>query len=432
MSRPWKAVLFVVLASGVVAGAFFTPRLYTRLTTPDVAAVTPSTKVRRGDVTFTVSANGALQGGNSKMVTAPMIGSQTLVITELTPSGDMVTEGEVVLRFDSTDEAYKLREAEADVQETEQQVVQAEAEAAAKEEELNYDLIKARGDLRDAELEARRNPLLASIVARQNDLALEGARDKLAKLEQDYPARKATAKASIAIQVAARDKAKMQADTAKRNIDLMNVKAPASGYFNIERNTNQNMMYPGMVLPLFQVGDQARPGMAVAQVPDMNHWEVTAQIAESDRGHLSIGQPAEVRVVALPGKTFHGRIKDLGGTTGSPWERRFECKLSLDDPISELRPGMSTRIVVTMETLKNALWLPAQALFESDSRTFVYLKSGRGFTAHDVKLIRRSESKVVLTGLTEGDVVSLASPDEGGDSNNKKSEAGSPTKAVAK
>jgi len=430
MRRPWKAVLFAVLACGVVAGAYFSPRLYTRLTTPDAAAVTPSTKVRRGDVTFTVNANGTLQGGNSKMVTAPMIGSQTLVITELADSGQMVKEGDVVLAFDSTDETYKLREAEADLQEAEQQVVQAEAEASAKEEELNYDLIKARGDLRDAELEARRNPLLAAIVARQNDLALEGARDRLAKLEQDYPSRKASARASIAIQSSARDKAKMQADTAKRNIDMMTVKAPASGYINIERNTNQNMYYSGMVLPLFQVGDQARPGMAVAQLPDLQHWEASAQIAEADRGHLSIGQPAEIRVIALPGKAFKGHIKDLGGTTGSPWERRFECKLSLDDPIPELRPGMSARIVITMETIKNALWLPAQALFESDGRTFVYVRSGRGFTARDVKLTRRSESKVVVSGVNEGDEVALASPDETGGAG-KKAEGGA-TKAVAK
>lgn len=431
MSGPWKAAFFVVLACGIVAGALFTPRLYTRLTTADASAVTPFTKVKRGNVTFTINANGALQGGNSKMVTAPMTGNQSLVITELAQSGDLVKKDTIVLRFDSTDETFKMREAEADVQETEQQVLQAESEAAAKEEELNYDLIKARGDLRDAELEARRNPLLATIVARQNELALEGARDRMAKLEQDYPARKATAKASIAIQTAARDKAKMLADTARRNIDMLNIKAPASGYLNIERNTNQNMFFSGMTLPLFQVGDQARPGMAVAQIPDLEHWEASAQIAESDRGHLSLGQPAEIRVVALPGKTFNGRIKDLGGTAGSPWDRRFECKLSLDNPSPELRPGMSTRIVVTMETIKNALWIPAQALFESGSRTFVYVKSGRGFTARDVKLVRRSESKVVLTGVREGDEVSLASPDETGDAN-KKSESGSPTKAVAK
>ena len=41
-------------------------------------------------------------------------------------------------------------------------MIQAESEKLAKEEELNADLIKARSDLRLAELECARNPLLAA------------------------------------------------------------------------------------------------------------------------------------------------------------------------------------------------------------------------------------------------------------------------------
>ena len=110
---------------------------------------------------------------------------------------------------------------------------------------------------------------------------------------------------------------------------MMTLRAPADGYVNVERNTNTNFFFSGMTLPLFQVGDQVRPGMGVAQIPDMNSWDVSAQIAETDRGHLSVGLPAEVRVVAVPGRKFAAKVKDLGGTTGPPWERRFECKLAL-------------------------------------------------------------------------------------------------------
>ena len=429
MKRWWPYVFFALAAVGLTVAALRAPRL-AKMLSADAAAPTPTTKVRRGDVTITVNSGGTLQGGNSKFVIAPMTGNQSLTITELRTSGELVKEGEVVLRFDTTEETYKLREAEADLEEAGQQVAQATNEAAAREEELNYELITARGGLSDAELEARRNPLLAAITAKQNDLALQGARDRLAKLEQDYPSRKAAAKASIAIQQAAREKAKMQTDTARRNIDMMSVKAPASGYVNVERNSNTNFFFNGMTLPLYQVGDQSRPGMAIAQIPDLDHWEVGANIAEADRGHLSLGQPAEVRVIALPGQVFHGRIKDLGGTTGPPWERRFECKLTLENPAKELRPGMSARIVITMDTLKNALWLPAQALFESDSRKFVYLKSGNSFTTRDVQLVRRSESKVVISGLHENDEVALASPDENG--SDKKGAPASATKAVAK
>ena len=162
----------------------------------------------------------------------------------------------------------------------------------------------------------------------------------------------------------------------------------------------------------------------------MANWEILAQIAETDRGHLNVGQSAEVLVVALPGRVFHGRVKDLGGTTGPPWERRFECKLTLNDPAPELRPGMSANLVVTMETLKNVLWLPAQALFEANGRTFVYARRGAGFTEQDVKLVRRSESNVVVTGVAEGQEVSLVSPSETGDK--KQGAAGNAAKAVAR
>jgi len=79
--------------------------------------------------------------------------------------------------------------------------------------------------------------------------------------------------------------------------------------------------------------------------------------------------------------------------------------------------------------LRNALWVPSQALFESDGRTFVYLQSGSTFSPHDVTLVRRSESQVVLTGLREGQVVALASPEQQA---GKKSGATSATQAIPK
>jgi hypothetical protein len=62
--------------------------------------------------------------------------------------------------------------------------------------------------------------------------------------------------------------------------------------------------------------------------------------------------------------------------------------------------------------MDNVLWLPSQALFESDGRSFVYLKHGSGFSPKDVKLVRRSESRVVVEGIPEGQLVALADPDQ--------------------
>jgi multidrug efflux pump subunit AcrA (membrane-fusion protein) len=362
------------------------------------------------------------------MLTAPMTGGGTLTLTDLRKSGELIGKDDVVAQFDTTDEAFKLREAEADLAEAEQQVTQAENEAKAKEEELEYDLIVARGALKQAEIETRSNPIRPALTAKQNNITLEGARTKLEKLERDYPQRKAAAGASIAIQEAARSKARVLADTARRNIEMMTLRAPAGGYVNVERNTNTNFYFSGMTLPLFQVGDQVRPGMAIAQIPDLNDWDVSAQIAETDRGHLSIGLPAEIHVIALPGRKFPAKVKDLGGTSGPPWERRFECKLALLESAPELRPGMSARIVITLDTLKNTTWLPTQALFEQGGRTFVYARQGGKFLPKDVTLVRRGESRVVVTGVKPGEEIALASPDQKDQANDKKA-GGSPSAA---
>ena len=150
---------------------------------------------------------------------------------------------------------------------------------------------------------------------------------------------------------------------------------------NIQQNTNLNMMYWGMQLLPFQMGDNVNAGMAVAQIPDLKSWEVSANVGELDRGHLSIGQKVTVTVVALAGKQFTGHVKNIGGTSGTPWDRHFECRIALDQPSPELRPGMTSNIVITVEALDNVTWLPSQALFESDGRTFVYPGDPQGFHA---------------------------------------------------
>jgi HlyD family secretion protein len=370
----------------------------------------PSTRVKRGDVAVTVTAKAELQGGNSETISAPMTGGGPSAITFLRESGEVVKEGDIVVQFSTTEQEFKLREAEADLAEAEQQMIQAQAESKAKEEEARYALLEAKADLRVAQLETRRNELVPGMVAKQNDLAVESALGKVAQLEKDLNDRIATAKAGIAIQEAARAKARVSGDTAQRNIRAMTIKAKSSGYVARLNNMEGPWMW-GAYQPAFQVGDTVQAGVGVAQIPDMKNWEAVASIGELDRGYLLPGQKAHAAVVALPGRAFEAHIKNIGGTAGPPWNRRFECRLTIDNPAPDLRPGMSSLIVITTDELKQVLWLPSQALFESDGRKFVYVQNRDSFSPKDVKLVRRSESQVVIEGLSEGQLVALASPE---------------------
>jgi multidrug resistance efflux pump len=404
-------VLAAVLAV-LAAIAWGAVRIVARVTASTAAVELPTTRVKRGRVTITVAARGELQGGNSEMLTVPQTGGNTVAITYLREPGELVEAGDVVVQFDTTQQEYNLREAEADLAEAGQQVIKAEADGQALDEETRYQVESTTADVKLAELEIRKNPLLAAIVARQNALALDAANNRQHQAGQDLNNKKATAAAGVAIQQAALNKAKVMMDIAQKTIDGMTLKAKTSGYVNIQQNSNLMIAYYGMTLLPYQLGDNVNAGMAVAQIPDLKTWEVSAQVGELDRGHLTPGQQVSVTVVALAGKSFPGHVKNIGGTGGSAWNRHFECRIALDQASPELRPGMTSNLVITVESLDNVTWVPSQALFESDGRSFVYLRTPSGFMPHDVTLVRRSESQVVLTGISEGALVAMSNPDQ--------------------
>lgn len=427
--RARRPLLFLIVIGAVLGLAAWAGLRAYRSLGQSRSATIPATRVKRGDVTFTVIALGRLQGGSPELLTAPMTRMGEMRIKSLRTSGELVKAGDVVLEFDTSEQEYRLKEAEADVAEAEQQVAKAKAESQAQQEENNYLLLKAQADVRQAELEMRKNLLVSAITARQNELALAAARDHLSQLERDLANRGASDKAAIEIQDAARAKAQTQVDTARRNIEQMIVHARGDGYVSVRQNTNTNFYMTGMTFPPFRVGDRVNPGMAVAEIPDLKNWELTASIGELDRGHLAVGQKGEVRAIALPYRQFTGRIKNIGGTTGPFWDRRFECKMTIDDPSPQLRPGMNAKVTITTEVMRNVLWAPSQAVFERDGRTFVYVPSGSGFAPRDVKLMRRSESQAVISGLAEGQIITLASPDQ---QTKKNAGAGGAMKALTK
>ncbi|MFZ0590451.1 MAG: multidrug transporter, partial [Bryobacteraceae bacterium] len=150
----------------------------------------PTVKVARGDVSLSIFAKGEIRGGNSEILTAPMTGSAELHLTSLRRNGEPVKAGEVVVQFDIADQEYALKEAESDLAEAEQHLEQATAQLQADQEENRYALLKAQADMKLAELDVRKNPLLAAIAAKQNDLALAVARDRLSQLRRNLANKK--------------------------------------------------------------------------------------------------------------------------------------------------------------------------------------------------------------------------------------------------
>src|SRR5215831_17427071 len=421
-------LVIAVVVIAILGGTGLVAWRAVRNLTSTASAEIPTTRIKRGRVNIVVAARGELQGGNSEALMAPPTGGGDMIITDLREPGELVKPNDIVVQFDTQQQEFNLREAEADLAEAEQQVIKAQADADASLEEARYQMLSTAADVKQAELEIRKNSVLAAVTARQNEIALEAARNRQQQAQHDFNNKKTSADAGIDIQKAAVEKARAAAENAQHTIDSMVLKAKTGGYVNVQQNSNQNRLYYGQQLPAFQVGDSARAGQAVAQIPDMRNWEVNARIPESDRGYLEPGQRVIIRAAAIAGREFNGHVKSVGAATGSAWDRSFESRIALDESAPELRPGMTSNILITVQSLDDVLWVPSQALFNSGGRSFVYVRSPDGFVSKDVQLVRRSESQAVIAGITEGQAIALSNPGQ----QNQSSSSGGVMKALQK
>src|SRR5689334_16627043 len=142
-----RRVLVSCIVLTAVAGlAYWSFHVY-RALKASAGEQVPVATVDRSDLTFSVVARGELRGGNPETLTAPMTGGGDLHITFLKKTGSEVKPGDVVVQFDTSEQEFKLKEAQADLAEADQKITQAKAQRDAQKEEDQYALLKAQDDV---------------------------------------------------------------------------------------------------------------------------------------------------------------------------------------------------------------------------------------------------------------------------------------------
>lgn len=402
-----------VVAVGAVTAAFVNGSTVL----PDTRPAVPTAKVVRGSLKLTVYATGELRAGRTVNLVAPPAGG-ALRILKLAPTGSSVKKDDVVIQFDPSDQQYALEQAKSDLAGAEQEIAKLRADNAVQASQDKLNMLTARYDVRRGELNAAGNEFVGAIDAKKNELTLDEARQHLAQLERDAAARVSTSTAALAVLEEKRHKAQLAMDRAQSIIDNLDVKSPIDGLISVKENRDgQYFFFSGMVLPEYKEGDTTASGRNIADVIEAGRMEVRAQVTEVDRGNLQTGQSAVVEIDALPGRTYTARVGPLGTTAaqGSFFQttavRRFDIVLNLDHPDPMMRAGSSLRVVIDGREIKDALHVPRQAVFEKAGRNYVFLETGDRFERRDVKVLNATESRAVISGLHEGDVIALVDPD---------------------
>ena len=377
----------------------------------------PTGLAKRGDLDMKVYVKGELRASHSEMLTAPPIGGGALQITHLLHTGTAVKKGDLVMEFDPSEQRYKLDQNRSELMQADQEITKARADAAVVAAQDKVALLKARFDVRRAELDVLKNELVSSIDARKNDLALEQAKRVLAELEQDVKSRSASGEATISLAEEKRNKAKLAMDQAQDNINKMRVTAPMDGLVALEKNEGAagGFFFSGMSLPEYHEGDQVEPGRSVGQVIDPKGMELIAKVGELERNNIKEGQLVDLQLDALPGSTFHGTVKTVGGNNARRfWEddssSKFEISVTLATTDAQMRPGLTAHVFINSDPQKNVVYAPRQALFLKENKRIVYVRNGNSFEPREVKIQAQNESRAAITGISAGTEIALVDP----------------------
>jgi multidrug resistance efflux pump len=249
--------------------------------------------------------------------------------------------------------------------------------------------------------------------------SLEEARRTLAQTERDVKTRAALNTAGLSVLEERRARAVLNADRARQNIENLIVRAPMKGVVTVRENQEaaQGVFFSGMTLPAFRVGDTANPGRPVIDIADLSALEIRATVNEQDRANLSAGQKVGVTSNVAPDRPLTATIRNVSGLgradrAAGPL-RLFDVILTLDRVDPALRPGTSVSLLASGPKIDNVLLLPRQAVFEIDGRPVVYERTPEGFTAREIKVVQRTESRIAIDGVPEGIDVALVNPTTG-------------------
>ena len=108
----------------------------------------------------------------------------TIQVTQLAPVGAFAREKDLIVEFDDSEVLSRIEEDQLNLQSTDQNIKQREAELAIRNNQDQVDLLSNQFDVRRAELQVKRNELMSAIDARKNVLSLEQAKRTLTQSER--------------------------------------------------------------------------------------------------------------------------------------------------------------------------------------------------------------------------------------------------------
>ncbi|MGQ9456073.1 MAG: efflux RND transporter periplasmic adaptor subunit [Armatimonadota bacterium] len=278
------------------------------------------------------------------------------------------------------------QEAEQDIRSAEARVEQAKAEYETAVANEVQDTIKQR-ELAAAKAAVKQ--ALASI-----DAAKANAYQNKIKREEILRAQAQLARAEAAVR------------NAKTQLGYCTIIAPRSGVIVKKYVEAGSIITAGRSA----FGGGTGAGITIAEIADISRMRVLVNVDETDIDRVRVGQRVDVTLDAYPNQRFSGNvIKIAPQAVVEQNVTTIPVTVELDRTDRRLKPGMNATCDFIIARKRNVLYVPNEAVRETNVGSFVMVLEGGKQVNRRVKLGSiGDEYTEIIEGLREGEVVVTA------------------------
>jgi len=287
--------------------------------------------------------------------------------------------------------------------------------AQAKAAERNVDV--RQKELQAAEAQIARSQAALKQSLQYADMIREGLRPEDIRTQEQRlalaHAEKRAALASTSTTAAARQKLNMAIAEQKRAAAALR-----AARANLSDTVITSPINGIVATKLIEAGEIVAPQTPILLLVNNTDVWVIADVDDEDISRVHTGQTVKVLCEAYQDRTFRGEVVRVGGAAmpkgvGRVKAKIVRVKIHVTNAAPLLKPGMAVDIEADAEVKKNALLVPADAVVEEATETFIYVvRDGRAHrTVVETGFSNYTQTEIIA-GLSSGDRVVVSGKDE--------------------